>query len=146
MAETLITATRPTKSALAALAVVAGLFEAAACTVVLRDPHSAPGTPGSTSELVVYQGDGRDLTGRDLTDCAVALTIDVYTPEGRTTPAAAFETVRGRLGGEADVVCVDLRDVAAKRRAFESHFDSRLEADEVVILFDGRWRKVLGKL
>jgi hypothetical protein len=149
MAGTLITAAHPAPGEQEALAVVAGLFPAT-WTVVLRDPQGGRGGGGgSTSDLIVYQGGsegGVHDPGEDLDEHTVAHAIEVYTPERNTAAATAFDRVRKKLGSQAGVVCVDLRNVSNRRATFENHFDNNLAVNDTVILFDGAWHRVFGQL
>jgi len=119
------------------LAVVAALMPAR-LTVVLRPPSGGRGAGGgSTSDLVVYQGEGENRIQ--------VATIDVYTPESSTDPKQIGKMVERKLGSQASGMCVDFVKVPApKRGRVKDRLEEIAENAYIVVHVNGQDAEAYG--
>jgi hypothetical protein len=145
-------------SEVASLGVVAGLFPAT-WTVVLQQPQGARGGGGGdTGDLRIYRGgsvrgvyQGGDEDGAYLAEEVGAhFTIDVYTPNGKTSSEKVAEFIRRKLSTQTSFgVCVDLVNItAAKRQTYINTAKKGINEKTQALVFhvDGQNEQLIGTL
>jgi hypothetical protein len=143
-------------SEVASLGVVAGLLPAT-WTVVLQEPQGGRGGgAGNTGDLAIYRGgsvhgvyQGGDDDGAYLVrEVGAHFTVDVYTPDGKTSSEKAAEFVRRKLSTQSPSgVCVDLVNIsAAKRQTYINTAKKGINVRTQALVFhvDGHNEELIG--